>query len=286
MNWKGFLVRVLLVGVAFPLFAVLIFVLPQLHHLGFTAVIVFATIAGAFEMAALFRSRRIPTSSLLAPILSAAFPIGAWLEVSGYFPGAWMGLWLPVAVGILLMRAVFFRGGRKLSTVLAYASSSVFTFFYPGFFLSWMVRLAGLPDPSLSILLFLCLVFGNDMSAYFAGSLWGASTRLNLEVSPKKSIVGFAAGLLGSLIVVGLFAFLVPDFPRFGIPGRIVLGVCTAVTVILGDLLESGMKRSAGVKDSGGVIPGRGGMLDSVDSMLFTAPLFYYFLLLTAEIAR
>ena len=124
------------------------------------------------------------------------------------------------------------------------------------------------------------------MSAYFAGSLWGASTRLNLEVSPKKSIVGFAAGLLGSLIVVGLFALLVPDFPRFGIPGRIVLGVCTAVTVILGDLLESGMKRSAGVKDSGGVIPGRGGMLDSIDSMLFTAPFFYYFLLLGSGLAR
>lgn len=286
MNWKGFLIRALLVGVAFPVFAVLIFVLPQLHHLGLNAVVVFGTIAGAFEMAALFRSRKIPTSSVLAPILSAAFPLGAWLEVSGYFPGGWMGIWLPIAVGILLMRAVFFRGGRKLSTVLAYASSSVFTFFYPGFLLSWIVRLSGLADPSLSLLLFLCLVFGNDMSAYFAGSLWGASTRLNLEVSPKKSIVGFAAGLLGSLIVVGLFALLVPDFPRFGIPGRIVLGVCTAVTVILGDLLESGMKRSAGVKDSGGVIPGRGGMLDSIDSMLFTAPFFYYFLLLGSGLAR
>ena len=59
-----------------------------------------------------------------------------------------------------------------------------------------------------------------------------------------------------------------------------VLGLVTGATVILGDLLESGMKRSAGVKDSGGVIPGRGGLLDSVDSMIFTAPLFYYYMLL------
>ena len=280
MNWKGFLIRVLLVAVAFPLFAVLIFLLPQLHHLGFNIVVVFATVTGAFEMAALFQKKKIPTSSILAPVLAAAFPIGAYLEVSGYLPGAWMGIWLPVAVGVLLMRAVFFRGGRRLTTVLAYASSSVFTFFYPGFFLAWIVRFSGLPDPSLGIVLFLCLVFGNDMSAYLAGTLWGASTRLNLEVSPKKSIVGFAAGLLGSLIVVGLFALAVPGFPRFGIAGRLILGLCTGVTVILGDLLESGMKRSAGVKDSGGVIPGRGGMLDSVDSMLFTAPLFYFSLLL------
>ena len=280
MNWRGFLIRILLVGVAFPVFAVLIFLLPQFHHLGLNIIVVFATITGAFEMAALFRARKIPTSALLAPVLAAAFPIGAYLEVWGYFPPAWMGIWMPTAVGILLMRAVFFRGGRKLTTVLAYASSSVFTFFYPGFFLAWIVRLSGLPDPSLSIVFFLCLVFGNDMAAYFAGTLWGASSRLNLEVSPKKSILGFAAGLLGSFIVIGLFALVVPNFPRFGIPVRLALGFCTAVTVILGDLLESGMKRSAGVKDSGGVIPGRGGMLDSIDSMIFTAPLFYYFILL------
>ncbi len=283
MNWKGFLSRIVLVGVAFPVFAVLIFVLPQFHHLGVNIIVVFGTITGSFEMAALFQARKIPTSSVLAPVLAAGFPIGAYFEVSGYLPPAWLGIWLPVAVGILLVRAVFFRGGRKLTTVLGYASSSMFTFFYPGFFLAWIVRLSGLPDPSLSILFFLCLVFGNDMSAYFAGSLWGASTRLKLEVSPRKSILGFSAGLLGSLIVVGLFAVVTPGFPRFGIPARLALGLCAGVTVILGDLLESGMKRSAGVKDSGGVIPGRGGMLDSVDSMIFTAPLFYYFILLTAS---
>jgi phosphatidate cytidylyltransferase len=279
VNWKGFLIRVVLVAVAFPVFAVLILVLPQLHHLAFNIVVVLATVTGALEMSALFRARKIPTSSVLAPVLSACFPIGAWLELSGYFP-AWLGIWMPAAVGILLLRAVFFRGGRKLATVLAYASSSVFTFFCPGFFLAWVVRLSGLPEPSLSILFFLCLVFGNDMSAYFAGSLWGASSRLKLAISPKKSIVGFAAGLLGSLIVVGLFTLFVPDFPRFGVPARLALGLCTGATVILGDLLESGMKRSAGVKDSGGVIPGRGGMLDSIDSMIFTAPLFYYVILL------
>jgi phosphatidate cytidylyltransferase len=282
VNWKGFLIRLLLVGVAFPVFAVLIFVVPHFHHLALNIIVVFAAVTGAFEMAALFRARKIPTSSVLAPVLAAAFPIGAYLEVSGWVPPTWLGIWLPAAVGILLMRAIFFRGGRKLASTLAYASSSVFTFFYPGFFIAWIVRLSGLPDASLSILLFLCLVFGNDMSAYFAGSLWGASTRLNLEVSPQKSILGFAAGLLGSFIVVGLFALIVPSFPRFGIPARLALGLCSAMTVILGDLLESGMKRSAGVKDSGGVIPGRGGMLDSVDSMIFTAPLFYYFILLAS----
>jgi len=279
VNWKAFLVRLLLVGVAFPVLAVLIFALPQLHHLGLNIVVLLATVTGAFEMAALFKAGKIPTSTVLAPVLSASFPLAAYLEIAGYMP-AGIGIWLAAGVGILLVRAVFFRGERKLESALAYASSSVFTFFYPGFFLAWIVRLSGLPNPSLSIVYFLCLVFGNDMSAYLAGSLWGASSRLNLEVSPHKSVLGFAAGLAGSLIVVGLFALAVPDFPRFSVPARLVLGLCTGATVILGDLLESGLKRSARVKDSGGVIPGRGGMLDSIDSMIFTAPLFYYFLLL------
>ena len=277
MNWKSFRSRVLLVGIAFPLLGVIILVVPHVHHLAVNLVAVGVSLLGGLEMAALFRARKIPTSHVLAPILGASLPAGVFLEVAGVLPPGWLGLWIPAALGVILVRAVLLRKDRNLSEVLSYSSSSFFTFLYPGFFLSWIVRLSSLPEPSLSILFFLCLVFGNDMAAYFAGSLWGASTRLNLPVSPQKSAVGFAGGFFGSLVVVGLFLLLVPGFPRFGLPLDIVLGLSTGVTVILGDLLESGLKRSAGVKDSGIVIPARGGILDSVDSMLLTAPLFYYF---------
>ena len=277
MNWKSFRSRVLLVGIAFPLLGVIILLVPHVHHLAVNIVVVGVSLLGGLEMAALFNARRIPTSKTLAPILGASMPAGVFLEVAGMLPAGWLGIWVPAALGIILMRAVLIRKDRNLTEVLAYSASSFFTFFYPGFFLSWIVRLSSLPEPSLSILFFLCLVFGNDMAAYFAGSLWGASTRLNLPVSPQKSAVGFAGGLFGSLVVVGLFILLTPGFPRFGLPLDIVLGLSTGVTVILGDLLESGLKRSAGVKDSGIVIPARGGILDSVDSMILTAPLFYYF---------
>ena len=197
MNWKGFLSRVLLVGVTFPVLGVLILLLPYLHHLAFNLLVIGVTLMGALEMCALFRSRTIPTSRYLAPILAATLPIGAYLEVAGVISAAWMGVWLPAALGIILVRAVLFQEKRKLATVLAYASSSYFTFLYPALFLTWLVRISSLPEPSLSILFFMCLVFANDMCAYFAGSLWGSSTRLNLPVSPQKSVVGFAAGLVG-----------------------------------------------------------------------------------------
>jgi phosphatidate cytidylyltransferase len=283
VNWKSFRSRVILVGIAFPLLGVIILLLPHVHHLGVNILVVGVCLLGGLEMAALFRARKIPTSDTLAPILGASLPAGVFLEVAGVLPAGWMGAWLPAALGIILIRAVLIRKDRNLTEVLGYASSSFFTFLYPGFFLTWIVRLSSLPEPSLSILFFLCLVFGNDMAAYFAGSLWGASTRLNLPVSPQKSAVGFAGGLFGSLVVVGLFLLLTPGFPRFGLPIDIVLGLSTGVTVILGDLLESGLKRSAGVKDSGIVIPARGGILDSVDSMILTAPLFYYFFTLVGR---
>lgn len=277
MNWKSFRSRLLLVGIAFPLLAVIILVVPHVHHMAVNLLAVGVSLLGGMEMAALFRARRIPTSSMLAPLLGASVPAGVFLEVAGALPAGWLGIWVPAALGVILVRAVLIRKDRNLAEVLSYSSSSFFTFLYPGFFLSWFVRLSSLPEPSLSILFFLCLVFGNDMAAYFAGSLWGASSRLDLPVSPQKSVVGFAGGLFGSLVVIGLFLLLTPGFPRFGLPLDIVLGLCTGVTVILGDLLESGLKRSAGVKDSGIVIPARGGILDSVDSMILTAPLFYYF---------
>jgi phosphatidate cytidylyltransferase len=66
---------------------------------------------------------------------------------------------------------------------------------------------------------------------------------------------------------------------RFGVLGNVLLGLLVGIAVIFGDLIESGLKRSARVKDSGIAIPGRGGMLDSIDSLLFSAPLYYYLFL-------
>jgi phosphatidate cytidylyltransferase len=282
VNWRGFLLRVLLVLVALPVLGALILVLPQEHHLGFNIVVLLATVAGAFETAGLFNARKVPTSRMLAPILSATFPIGAWLQLAGVLPPGWMGIWLPAGFGILLTRSVLFQAKRDLPGILAHATSSWLTFLYPGFFLAYIVRITGLAEPSLSVLFYLCLVFGNDMSAYLFGSLWGGSTRLNLPVSPQKSAVGFAAGLAGSLIILGLFLLLTPGFPRFALGASVLISLGVGATAIVGDLLESGLKRSARVKDSGVIIPGRGGLLDSVDSMCFSAPLFFYlFRLLT-----
>lgn len=119
------------------------------------------------------------------------------------------------------------------------------------------------------------LVWLGDTAAYFFGSRWGRH-KLSPYLSPKKSWEGAAAGLLASIAVaIGLVPLLGLDLAY---PWAALLGALVGVLALLGDLAESLLKRQAGVKDSGRLIPGHGGMLDRVDSLLFVVPVVYYFL--------
>jgi phosphatidate cytidylyltransferase len=125
------------------------------------------------------------------------------------------------------------------------------------------------------LFLALALAFSSDTLAYFAGRGFGKH-KLYEAVSPKKTIEGSVGGLFGGVIaMVGMGHYwLAPELP---ILHAVVLGVIGSVLGQLGDLVESMIKRTFGVKDSGNVLPGHGGMLDRVDGLLFVAPLVYYY---------
>ncbi|XTZ10041.1 MAG: phosphatidate cytidylyltransferase, partial [cyanobacterium endosymbiont of Rhopalodia yunnanensis] len=106
---------------------------------------------------------------------------------------------------------------------------------------------------------------------------WLGKTRLS-DISPKKTVEGAIFGLLGSIIVAELGAWYL-TWP-YGYLTGLLLGTLIGIVSLLGDLTESMMKRDAGVKDSGQLIPGHGGILDRTDSYVFTAPLVYYFVTL------
>ena len=115
-----------------------------------------------------------------------------------------------------------------------------------------------------------------DIGAYIMGK-WLGRTRLS-DISPKKTVEGAFFGLLGSIVVAELGAWYLA-WPYWYFTG-FLLGVLIGIVSLLGDLTESMMKRDAGVKDSGQLIPGHGGILDRTDSYVFTAPLVYYFVTL------
>ena len=119
--------------------------------------------------------------------------------------------------------------------------------------------------------------FGTDIFAYFTGKLFGKK-KLCPSISPKKTVEGSIGGVLGSLILCGLFGwfFMREDFPVY-----IILGIAGSIFAQIGDLSASVIKRKIDIKDWGTLIPGHGGILDRIDSILFTAPLVFYFLCVT-----
>jgi phosphatidate cytidylyltransferase len=125
-----------------------------------------------------------------------------------------------------------------------------------------------------TFLAFSC-IWAADIGGYCMGK-WLGRTRLS-DISPKKTVEGALWGVLGSILVAELGAWYL-NWPYWEITGAL-LGMLIGIVSLLGDLTESMMKRDAGVKDSGELIPGHGGILDRTDSYVFTAPLVYYFVI-------
>ncbi|MBW4556807.1 MAG: phosphatidate cytidylyltransferase [Trichormus sp. ATA11-4-KO1] len=193
----------------------------------------------------------------------------------------------------------------KMATI-ADISASIMGLFYVGYLSSYWVRLrnlgslavsnlpfggywpttwtdilqeksfAFLPQGlTLTVLTFLC-IWAADIGAYIIGKFFG-KTRLS-EISPKKTVEGAVFGITASIAVAVLGAYYL-HLPKFLFTG-VALGSLIGIASLLGDLTESMLKRDAGVKDSGQLIPGHGGILDRTDSYIFTAPLVYYFVTL------
>lgn len=130
----------------------------------------------------------------------------------------------------------------------------------------------GPAGPEGLVLLLLLSIMINDASQYVVGKLMGRHT-LAPSISPKKTWEGFVGGVAVTSLVAALAAPLVAPFgPAMGA----LVGACLASLGLLGDLLVSAIKRDVGVKDTGAVLPGQGGVLDRMDSLILSAPLFYY----------
>jgi phosphatidate cytidylyltransferase len=151
---------------------------------------------------------------------------------------------------------------------------------YVGFFIPHVALLREQPDGWRWVLFTVYTAMGSDSGAYFAGRTWGRR-KLLPGVSPSKTVEGALGGLAGG-VIVALVCRLV-FFPLLG--GRETVAVALAIAVLaeLGDLCESALKRAFGAKDSGWIIPGHGGILDRLDSLLFPFVFAHYYHAVTAR---
>jgi len=184
---------------------------------------------------------------------------------------------LPFLVFLLLILSVLFMGSSEdLSSTISNIGITLFGIFYIGFLLTYLSQIRNLPNGKRWVLFLILTVWAGDISAYLGGSLWGRH-KLYPKISPKKTYEGLAGAIIGSIIMASAFSFFyIPDLGR---GTCIFLAIGLGILGQLGDFTESMLKRSAQVKDSGGLFPGHGGMLDRLDSFLFSAPFLHYSLL-------
>jgi phosphatidate cytidylyltransferase len=180
---------------------------------------------------------------------------------------------------IALLVVCSFRS--PLERVLPDTAFSVFGLLYCGLTMATVPLVWLQPDgPSLVVFLF-CIVWTGDIAALYVGRNFGR-TKLAPRISPNKSWQGTAASLVASLLIaaglVALAGKLPPQTLHYGGPLAHWLGLAVLLNVFaqVGDLLESAIKRGAGVKDSGVMLPGHGGILDRIDALLLAAPALWY----------
>lgn len=179
-------------------------------------------------------------------------------------------LWF-LAVVVLSLLYLFNIENRELADAMATMTGIFYVVF-----LSFHVTLVEQTEYGILVWLIFITAFGTDSMAYFTGYAIGKH-KLAPKISPKKTIEGSAGGILGSVLFCGLFGYFA--VPRL-LVHCVIIGVLGGVISQLGDLTASIFKRKMGIKDYGNLIPGHGGILDRFDSVLFTAPLVYYYILL------
>ena len=175
---------------------------------------------------------------------------------------------LAAFVALAAITLTSWRGERD---ALARAAAAVFPMLYLGLPIGAMASLRALRGREALFLLMLTVMV-SDTAQYYSGRAFGKRL-LAPAISPKKTVEGAVGGFVcGALIMTVVGAWWLP---QLALPFRALLGVALVALGIAGDLFESMLKRSAGVKDSSAIIPGHGGVLDRIDALLFAAPVYY-----------
>jgi phosphatidate cytidylyltransferase len=235
------------------------------------------------------------------PIMGFGLAAGASLPVVAYLGNEYHSTVLMTVTLLVVM--ILQLGRREIGEALASISGTFFGIFYVGWLLSFSVvlrqfheqvlnrygaeaahALGSVPDSGAFLLVYtLAVVVLCDAGAYFAGHWYGAR-KLAPRISPAKTVEGAIGGVLlgtvGGLVFKGIFEFLWPSLSQIlGWGAAMLFGVILSAVAIVGDLVESLLKRDAQVKDTGAVLPGMGGVLDRIDSPLLAIPVMYYLML-------
>ena len=272
--------RLLVFFIGVPLVVIIVLFLPFYNNLALNIVLTAFSSIAAVEFSAMLKTKNLYISKTAAAILGALAPLAGTIILVFNTPSWTAPLVLMTGASLILLPCAF-SPIKNVENIIGRIAAGFSVMIYPGAFMYWLVMMSAWEHSGVIILFFLLVTIFCDSGAWALGMLLGKGNRGIIPVSPNKSIAGFIGGAIGSIVIsVGVMQFVPSAFVlRFDsmplLAAIIILGLCTGIMGALGDLVESGIKRSCGFKDSGNMMLGRGGILDSVDSVAVAAPVFY-----------
>ncbi len=235
----------------------------------------FFVLFSLLALVAVFEFHRLARHKAEPPPLWILLLITLGLQLNFYLHLAEVWELLLAAVLLFLVMELFLDEGSPMLNLGAVFPGLLYVNLSFGALLRLRLDAVDANGATLVFLMFLC-VWSSDISAYFGGSTLGGKfihRKLFERLSPHKTWEGFLFGLAGSLAAALVFGHFAPDL---SLTTALVIGLLIGVASPVGDLIESMFKRDAGVKDSSGLIPGHGGVLDRFDTIMFISPLIYF----------
>jgi phosphatidate cytidylyltransferase len=257
--------RVASIMVLLPVFLVIVVKAPGWI---FNALVVIASAAALWELTRMLQRAGRPVYRRLGVVVgtavTAAFAAGRMTDPFG----------LPAFAVVLAVDAILAAPIWRGTATSEATATTLLAVMYIGWLLGYGILLHGAPRGDDLMLFLVGITWVGETAAYLVGSTIGRH-KLAPVVSPRKTVEGAAAQVVASvLMAMVLRAWLLPSC---GLVVALAAGTVLGITGQVGDLAESVIKRSVGTKESGGLIPGHGGVLDRIDSLLFNLPAFYYF---------
>lgn len=243
----------------------------------FIAIAAAAMVFGLHEFWSLARRRSMKPDLAVGFMGAAGLFVGFCFDAPGKFPQL---LLVTVIVFVIAALAAEMLHGAPFDKILGSAGATVLGVLYVVLLGGHLVSLRIGFDEKLSMHLlsfFFLVVMGSDVGAYYTGRAFGRH-KLAPRVSPGKTWEGAIGGMAASLLLATLAHFWF--FQEMSLKATLPLAAVLNIFGVVGDLTESALKRGAGAKDAANILPGHGGVLDRLDSLLFNAPVIYYFALI------
>ena len=272
-NMSKVVQRLLVFFIGLPLVVCLVW-FNQFHHIAFHALAFAASLLGACEMYHLL-FQRFPLQSRPLVIISAVTPVFT-AALCAFFEANLSFVDYAFIFVVMLCMAFEVLSAQSFEDSAAHLITSAFIILYAGYLPSFVSRMTVHARSREFIAVFFIMVCMCDSIAWLFGNLFGKGNKGLIKASPNKSAAGFVGGFAGTMLTGFLAWKFLPDVFTGPLAKILVLSFFIALVAIIGDLVESVIKRSVGIKDSGSIIPGRGGVLDSIDSIVFVAPVYYF----------